>query len=183
MYREIEKKAFILGDPATLIEVVKKVYKYQDVIHVPQGVDLLWDRPNGYVRLREFGPRGVEMTVKKEDKGGVVDREEVNMDISSSIGVARKLTTSILGDPTVKIKGEHVIIKLRNDVVVSVSCTESLPYPILEIEGPSLDLVEYVFSEVSKVYASLALVDMSMFQLVINYARYKNSETKDALCL
>lgn len=182
--REKEDKFFIVG--MTYKEAVQFLcdsgYFYSQVVKFQEGrgPDYFWDlNDKDFIRFRpkantlEDGTVESHLTVKREDRGTVVDRLEINVPTRDP-KKAYNFACSIWGEPDGYLYKDFVVMWLGDEYNVCLYQADFLDEAVLEIECDSKELREKTLTDLYMIGMGLKRLNESLYSLHKKYRSVKN---------
>jgi CYTH domain-containing protein len=173
--REIEKK-FLINTKKSLTKIFSElIVVYGDYISgvtVGSGTDYFFSVDKASIlRVREYDEGGGEVTVKTTDKDTIVDREEINIKLSTAndVKMAKLLISKLHGEPTYTVWKKYMIVwleMLQGNVVIYQTDLKNHKGLILEVEAKSIRNVDKILSYLSG-NVELKPIMKSLYELTV----------------
>ena len=177
-FREIESKYFLEGEtyPGAIVKLGKAL-RFKDEApkeKAGSGEDTFWRVDNDtFVRLRHYDegdyPTCGQLSVKCNDKGGITDRLETNVELHTQkdLDNAKAMCNHLYGEPTRKVWKEYHIFYLSNGTNFVVYKTNYPGIPlILEFEAGSNGGLQILDGFAHCIFKLGKRVEHSLFTLV-----------------
>jgi len=167
--REKERKYVVVTQEthSAIDDLLRKTLKRKKPEVIGLSTDSFFNPPatssSQFIRLREHQDGKAELTIKSKDKGNNYNRLEINVEVNS-LAMMRKMLENLHGPALLELEKSYTVFFLKDEVLVSTYRVIGDERLFLEVEAPTLKLVDETVS-LLKNTLELELESKSLFEI------------------
>lgn len=182
--REIERKLVAdslelsLFGAETLIRSYLRVRPDLALSRVEEGdsSDIYWNVPGSgktFIRTREYSKGLTQLTVKKEDRSGTLNRIEIDLNVTSKLSDIVRFNKTLYGPEAGMVRKRYTVFWLNDSEHMTISCYQvkingtEKPFTFIEIEGTDETWVESHSFNLKRLNKNLSDAKGSLYTLFL----------------